>query len=204
MNLFKLQIGCRQDGFSMIELLVTTCTFLLLSSLLFGLLIEIQQLAVEWVEVQGAVENTRLVLDRVGHFLRQAGNDPRGRGFPVITIFSPVEVRLRSDLTGSTRSDRGDPDGDTEEPWEDIVIRYSPSADKVSIVHGRGPAQTIAQEITGFSIQFYDEQGAETNDGSRARTALVTATGCSTHPIRRTGRRFAITLSSFVHLNRVI
>jgi len=132
---------------------------------------------------------------------------PHNRGFEAITIVSPAEVRVRSDLTGAAapaHPNRGDPDGDTEEPWEDIVIRYGLSADTVSIVHGRGPAQTIAQEITGFSIQFYDEWGAETEDGSRARMALVTVTGRSIHRISRTGRRFAVTLSSFVHLNGVI
>jgi hypothetical protein len=196
----------RNDGFALIELLIAAFLLLVLGLLLCSILTRIQVSAADWAEIQGALDNTRLAVDRVAHLLREAGNDPYNQGFAALHIVSPLELRLRSDLTGSVgpaKSNRGDPDGDTQDPWEDIVIRYSLSADMVTIVHGRGPAQTVAQEISDFSIRFYDQGGLETTDGNRARLARISATGRSIHRLHRNGKRFSITLTSFVHLTGV-
>ena len=81
--------GRLYSGFGLTEFLMSTLVFLVMASMLFGLLVEIQRKASYQAEMQSVLNNTRLALQTVGRYLRQAGNDPLGIGVSGITIISP-------------------------------------------------------------------------------------------------------------------
>jgi Tfp pilus assembly protein PilV len=193
-----------EAGFSLAEMLISSLLFLVLALALFGLLNELQRTAVCWTAAQQVLENTRIGIDTAVRALQQAGNDPHGTGFEAITIEGATECRIRSDLTGSTGAAKGDPDGDTEDSWEDIIIRYNPGADTFLIVHRGGRAQTVVQNISDFSLQFFDETGLRTNSGAEACTALVTITGVGTAADPMNRSVFAMRLSSYVQLAKTL
>lgn len=197
--------GFRGDsGFSMVEFII--CSFILLSAggAASTLLVQIQRLASYRTEVQSVIENTRIAMDTVARIIRQAGNDPRGAGFPGLTIISPTEARIRSDLTGSAEAsgfqDKGDPDGDTDDTGEDVTIRYNAATDALELVSGGGAAQSIANYISGFHLEYLDASGGFTNAGADVHKIRITVTGATNLADPQTGRVFSLQVASDVQL----
>ena len=188
-----------QAGFSLAEFLIATLIMLVAAASVFGILAEIQQSVSFQTEVQSVLDNTRLALQTTGRYIRQAGNDPLGIGLTGITIISPTEVRIQSDLTGSAgpgNPDKGDPDGDTNDSAEDVTIRYNGSTRSLEIIPEGGPAQVVAGYISGLSFQYYDADGKPTSNGNAVSTINVTVSGASLLPDPRTHQIFGVQLSS--------
>ncbi len=185
-----------EAGFTLAELLVSSLLLLLISASVFNSLAESQSASSYQIEVQAVLDNTRVVLETVERYIRQAGNDPYRTGFPGITIAGDSEINLKSDLTGSSGNpDKGDPDGDILDSGEDVTIRYNAAARSVELVPAGGSAQAIAGYISAFSMQYYDAAGAVTAAGDRVRRIKVRVSGASTVPNPKTGKIFGITLT---------
>jgi Tfp pilus assembly protein PilW len=195
--------GGTAQGFSLAEFLISTLVTLLISAAVFSIVGETQWAAAYQTEVQAALCNARLAITAVDRHIRQAGNDPLGAGFQGITIISPTEVHVRSDLTGSAgpgNPDKGDPDGDINDSGEDVAIRYNAAARSLELVPAGGSAQTIADSISGFSMQYYDGAGAITNLGANVRRINVTVSACAAVPSQQTHEVYGVTLNSDVHI----
>lgn len=65
-----------EAGFTLAELMISMLIFLVLSSGVFALIIEMERAAGYQAEVQAVLNNSRLAIQTVGRLLRQAGNDP--------------------------------------------------------------------------------------------------------------------------------
>jgi Tfp pilus assembly protein PilW len=189
-----------ESGFSLVEFLISTLVLLLLSAAVFGMLAQTQHAAGFQAEVQAVLENTRLAMNTVDGYLRQAGNDPRGAGFQGLTIVSATEVRVRSDLTGSASAsglpDKGDPDSDTTDANEDVTVRYSAGSSTLEIVPNGGVAQPVADHISAFSMQYFDAAGASTTVGANVRKVQLTITGTTALPDPQTRQPFSMRLTS--------
>lgn len=174
------------SGFSLIEFLVASIVLLILSYSVFSSLNEIQQAASRQADTQEVLDNTRIALETVTRCIRQAGNDPLGIGIEAVSIVSPEEVRIRSDLTGSEgpgKPNRGDPDGDINDFGEDVSIRYNSLRRRIEMVSGDGPAQIVADRISGFSLEYFDDEGLPTENSAAVQKIRVEISG--------TGRRQA-------------
>jgi type II secretory pathway pseudopilin PulG len=192
-----------EQGFSLVEFLVSSLIVLVMAASVFGLLSNTQRTASYQTEVQGVLENTRLAMETVERILQQAGNDPLHAGFPGITITSATEVRVRSDLTGSAgpgSPDKGDPDGDTDDANEDVTIRFSANALSIELISAGGTAQPIASNISTFTMQYFDGNGVATNTGNDVRRIRFSLTGTSPFPDPQTHRVFSMQLSSDIQL----
>lgn len=188
-----------QSGFGLAEFLMSSLILLIAALSVFGVLTDVQRSAGYQTEVQSVLNNTRLAMQTVGRYLRQAGNDPLGSGQSGITIVSATEVRVRSDTTGSAGSgnpDKGDPDGDTHDSGEDITIRYNSTTRSLEIITESGAAQIVAGYISGISFQYYDLSGGPTATGNDVRRINVTVSGTSLLPDPVTRRSFGVRLSS--------
>jgi hypothetical protein len=188
-----------QSGFGLAEFLVSSLILLVTAASVFGLLSEVQRKTGYQSEVQSVLNNTRLAMQIVGRCLRQAGNDPQGKGIPGISIVGPSEVWIRSDLTGSAGSgnpDKGDPDGDTFDSGEDVTIRYNSTTRSLEIVPRGSSAQVVAGYISGLSFQYYDLAGGPAASGSDVCRVKVTISGTSLLPDPDTHRSFGVQLSS--------
>jgi Tfp pilus assembly protein PilW len=192
--------GVDDPGFSLVEFVISSAILLIICASIFALLAETQRSAGYQGEVQSVLENTRLALETVERFIRQAGNDPVGTGVSSLTIVSSSEIRLRSDLTGSAGADKGDPDGDTSDSGEDVTIRYDGSARSLELIPHPGSAQAIANYISAFSMQYYDSVGAATIMGGEVRMIRIDITGATTLPSPQTREIFSLQLTSEVQL----
>jgi hypothetical protein len=135
----------------------------------------------------------------VGRYIRQAGNDPLDQGFIAITLIEPSRVGIASDITGSAgpgNPDKGDPDGDTLDSGEDVLIRYNGTTRSLEIVPKGGSAQVVAGYISGLSFQYYNSEGGLAATGNDVRKIKVTISGTSLLPDPDTHRNFGVRLSS--------
>ena len=141
-------------------------------------------------------------METLERIIQQAGNDPLTTGFSGLTITSATDIRVLSDLTGSAgpaSPDKGDPDGDTNDSGEDVRIRFDVGDHAIELVVG-GTAQPIANNISDFSLQFFDRDGVATNVGDDVRRIRISLTGASPVPDPQTGHTFSLHLSSDVQL----
>jgi prepilin-type N-terminal cleavage/methylation domain-containing protein len=188
-----------QAGFTLTEFLISALILLVVASAVFGIISEIQQTAGYQTEVQSVLNNTRIAMQTIGRYIRQAGNDPRGSGLAAVTIISATEVRIQSDITGSSGAgnpDKGDPDGDTNDSGENVTIRYNSNTRSLEIVPDGGPAQVVAGYISGLSFQYSDAGGGVTTVGSNVRKITITVSGASLLRNPRTHRVFAVKIAS--------
>jgi Tfp pilus assembly protein PilW len=203
-TLVRCSVGRIQSGgFSLVEFLIASLVFLAISGALFEVLGRIQRSASYQAEILGVLENTRIALETVERIVQQAGNDPRGFGFKSIVIVSATEVRVLSDLTGSAAPafpDKGDPDGDLSDSYEDVTISYNASSQALELATGDGSAQPVANSISAFRIDYFDGQGAATVRGDEVCRMRITVTGTSTLPDPVTGIPFSMELSCDIRL----
>ncbi len=192
------QSGSR-SGFALAEFLIAAAVLLILSSFIFGMLVEVQQSSSYQAEVHSVLNNTRIAMQTVQRHIRQAGNDPLGAGIIGITAVSAQEIRIRSDITGSAgpgNPDKGDPDGDTNDSGENIGIRFNSRSRSLEIVPEGGGTQIVAGSISGLSFLFYDADGNLTAAGSEIRRIGVSISGSSLQKDPRTGKAFGVQLNS--------
>jgi type II secretory pathway pseudopilin PulG len=191
------------SGFALAELLVSAFILLVICSAVFGMLSETQHAAGYQTETQTVLSNVQIAMQLVERCIRQAGNDPLKIGLTGITIVSPTEVRIQSDLTGSRgpgEPDKGDPDGDINDSGENVAIRYNNAARTLEIVPGGGPAQIAAGEISGFSLQYFDASGNPTTAGNDVRKIRVAISGAGSTPNPQTHQIFGVQLVSDIQI----
>jgi Tfp pilus assembly protein PilW len=193
-----------ESGFSLVEFLLSTFILLVVASAVFAMLSQTQRAASYQAEVQAVMDNARTAMDTVERTIRQAGNDPRQTGLVGLEIASATQLRVRSDLTGSAAGsgnpDKGDPDGDTGDAGEDVVILYNATNRAVELVPNGGSAQAIANYISAFNMQYFDAAGAATGAGANVRKVRVTLTDSTTLPDPQTRQIFGMQQSSDIQI----
>jgi Tfp pilus assembly protein PilW len=191
-----------EAGFSLTELLICALVLLAVTSAAFSIMSEIQRTAGHQAEMQSVLNNTRIAMQIIERYIRQAGNDPSASGLNGITIVSATEVQIHSDLTGSAAGnpDKGDPDGDIDDSGENVTIRFNDKTHAIEIVPSGGPPQIIAGYISDLLFQYYDASGAITSVDCKVRKISVSISGTSTLPNPQTHRFFGVRLCSEVLL----
>jgi len=186
-------------GFSLVELLMATLILCILTASLFPMLNDFQRETAYRKETQAVLDNTRIALETLEKYIRQAGNDPHGAGFQGIAIVSDQAVTVQSDLKGSHGPDKGDPNGNTSGPDENVTLRFNPANQSVEIVSG-GTAQIVCNRINDLKFRYYDADGNITMDGSRVRRIAVTISGKADIPNPVTRKFFGIELEREIRI----
>jgi len=190
-------------GFSLIEFMLSSLILLLIAGAAFEVLSRAQRTAAMQSDMQEMTDNARNAMETVARYLRQAANDPLGAGFDGITVVGPSEVRLRADLTGScgrSNPDKGDPDGDLDDSSEDVRIFYNASDRTLELIPSEASPQVIAGNISEFSMQYFDSEGAETLSGPEIRRIGVSLTTTGSLPDPRTSQYLHIRLTCDVRV----
>ncbi|NWG11912.1 MAG: hypothetical protein HXY20_00065 [Acidobacteria bacterium] len=182
----------RESGFSLVEFLISTLVLLLVATAVFAVLAETQRAASYQTEVQAVMDNSRVALETLERILRQAGNNPQGAALTPITIISPTEVQVQSDLTGSVPPDRGDPDGQIDDPGENLTIRYNAGNRTIELIPNGGSAMPVANYISAFTIEWFDALGAATVNGAAATRARIRLTATTAVPNPQTRQIFGM------------
>jgi hypothetical protein len=187
----------REDnGVGIVEFLMSALIVIALSASVFAVLTDMQTNAGYQSEVLSVMENTRVAMNTLGHYIVQAGSNPRSASFIPITITGSTQVQICSDITGSSGGNQGDGDGDILDTDENLTIRYNSNAQSIELVDGNGTVQTLAYYISGFSLQYFDKNGATTTAGNDVRKIRVAISGASTATNPRTKKAFGINLTS--------
>jgi type II secretory pathway component PulJ len=193
----------KESGFTMTEFLTAALILMVISASIFRSLSDTQSSAAYQSEVHSVLDNTRLAMQLVERQIRQAGNDPFHTGVSGITIISGSQLRIRSDLTGSSGAgnpDKGDPDGDISDSNEDVTIRYNEAARTLELVPAGGPAQAVAGCISALTFQYFDANGNVTNVGSEVRRVRVSISGSSLQPNPLTRELFGVQITSDIEI----
>jgi prepilin-type N-terminal cleavage/methylation domain-containing protein len=196
--------SCSDKGFTLIEFLFSSLVLLVVTSAAFTMLAETQQTTGFQSEIQAVVNNTRIAMQTVERHLRQAGNDPLNTGLSGLSglvLLDTDKIQIRSDLKGSfgpVSPNKGDPDGDINDSDENIILRFNPSSSSIEIVPEGGPPRIIANYITSFSVELFDETGNSAVSDDDTRKVAVFITGSSRGPDPRTGDLFSFTLHSVI------
>jgi hypothetical protein len=194
----------KESGFGLVEFLMSALVVVTLSAGIFSILTDMQSTSGYQSEVLSVTENTRVAMSTLERLIVQAGNNPSSASFTPVTITGSTQVQLCADLTGSSGGSQGDPDGDILDVDENVTIQYNATARSIELVAGDGTTQTLANYISGFSFQYYDENGNTTTVGADVRKIKVTISGASSVANPRTKKTFGLTLTSdFTLPNRV-
>jgi len=188
-------------GFSIAEFLIASLILLVVSTIALGIAGDIQRITSYQAEVAAVMSNLRLAMETVEQFIRQSGNDPHQTGLTGLTLNSFSEIHVQSDITGSaapSNPDKGDPDGDTDDSGEDIIVRHNASSRTLEIIPSGGSAQAVANFIEDFHIEGYDSDGLATLTGSQVCRVSVTLTAATTLRDPQTGNVFGLQLTRSV------
>jgi hypothetical protein len=189
--------GIRAErGFALAEFLISTVIVTSLSAGLFAMLSDVQSTSGYQTEVLSVMENTRVAMGAIERHIAQTGNNPLSAAFTPVTIASGTQVQLCADLTGSAGGNQGDPDGDILDADENITIRYNQTNRSIELVAGDGTVQTLADHISGFSLQYYGADGAVTAVGANVRKIRVSISGSSAVANPRTKKTFGLTITN--------
>jgi hypothetical protein len=189
-----------ENGFALVEFLISSIVVLIMSGGIFMMLTDVQSTSGYQSEVLSVMENTRVAMRALEHYIVQTGNNPKGATFAPITITDATKVQLCSDLTGSAGGDQGDPDGDILDAEEDVTIQYigaNTDPDKAYTIEfvTKDGTQTLARGITSLNMEYLDANGNSTTTAADIRKIRVTITGSSAKPNPRTHKTFGITLN---------
>jgi prepilin-type N-terminal cleavage/methylation domain-containing protein len=196
--------GSGQSGFTLTESLISTLVLLIASAAVFSALAEIQNAAGYQSEVQSVLDNTQIAMLTVQRHIRQAGNDPLGSGIAGITIVSPEEMQIRSDITGSVgpgNPDKGDPDGDIGDSAENVTIRYNKATRSLEVIPEGGSAQIVAGYISSLAFTYYDAGGSAAATGAEVRKIGISISGASLRPNPLTHRIFGMQLNGEIRVS---
>jgi hypothetical protein len=186
----------KESGFGLVEFLMSALVVVSMSAGIFTILTSMQSDSSYQSEVLSVMENTRVSMSTLGRCIVQAGSNPYSASFTPVTITSSTQVQLCADLTGSSGSSQGDPDGDILDADENVTIRYNQTARSIELVDGNGTAQTLANYISAFTLNYFDKDGNVTTVGADVRKIRVTISGSSTVANPRTKKTFGLSLTS--------
>lgn len=193
-----------QSGFTLAEFMVAVSILLVLSSVTFSMLAEIQQSGSYQAEMQAVMNNAQIAMQTAERYIRQAGNDPHEIGITGITIVSSQEVKILSDITGSAgpaNPDKGDPDGDIGDSGESVAIRFNARTRSLEVVSESGSAQVVAGSISGLSFRYYDADGNTTLSGGEVRKVGISVSASSQQKDPRTGKAFGVQIESEIQIS---
>ena len=185
-----------ERGFTLTEFLISSIVVMILAAGLFTMLTDAQSTSGYQTEVLTVMENTRVAMNIIGRHIAQTGNNPLEATFTPLTIVNGSQVRLCADLTGSAGGDTGDPDGDILDANESIIVRYNQTRKSIELIDGNGTVQTLADHISGFSLQYLDAAGASTTVATDVRVIRVNISGSSTVANPSTHKTYGLTIGS--------
>jgi Tfp pilus assembly protein PilW len=189
-----------ESGFSLVEFLIAAVILVALGATAFSAMAEMQRTASYQTEVQSVNQNLRIAMDTLSRYVKQAGNNPRAAAFEGITITGATQVRLRADVTGLAGGNLGDSDGDTADLDEDVTIRFNAAQRSIEMVLPNGDTRSIANYVTGFSMQYFDRLGVATGVGADVRRIRITITAGTLVAHPQTHRIYRITEASDVQV----
>ena len=161
----------QEYGFTLMELLIAMAmSSIVLSAVISTFVVQRKTYAVQ-EQITEMVQTARAAMDMMGHEIRMAGYNPQGASFCGIQS-NDAKLRIRADLRGAGAHDP--PDGDTNDPNEDITYKYYDATNQIKRKTGTGYFQPFAEHIQAFSFTCLDSTGGPTTISADIRQIKIT------------------------------
>ncbi len=167
----------KENGFSLIELLIASVIVLMILGILSTIILGINRTYSQQRPRIEAVNDATAALDMIGRLIRMAGNNPSDiAGLQGIDPGVPVSgqyntIRIRSDWHGATN--QSEPDGDTNDVFEDTTFSVSAGI----LMKQELPADLIPVEfldnVTGLRFTYYDTNNVLIADPVTNQSAIA-------------------------------
>jgi type IV pilus assembly protein PilW len=166
-------------GFTLIELLIAVAlSSIVLAALVSTFVVQRKSYVVQ-EQITEMVQTARAAVDMMSREIRMAGYNPRRTSLQGIP-YHATQLRIRADLRGDGANDP--PDGDTNDPNEDITYKYYDATDQIKRKTGRGYFQPFAENIQTFTFLYLDSEGNPTTTTADIRQIGITITARTERP----------------------
>lgn len=158
-----------ERGVTLLELLVALVLGVLLIAGVLAVWRETQVAYLDGAEAAEAQQSLRVAMERVVEVVRNAGANPTGiLNFSAFGQAGEECLRVFADLQGD--ADGSPPDGDINDPWEDLRFEYMGGVFRQR--NGAGGSQSLAFGIIPNPgpvpiFQYFDQAGAPIAAGGR-------------------------------------
>jgi len=169
-------------GVTLIELMIAMTIFLLVLGAIYSTFQSQHKSYLVQEEVAAMQQNIRAAMYHIQREIRMAGCDPTGNANAGITTANADSIRFTEDVWDG--SDGSDPDGDADDPNEDITYNLDDSdGDGVDDELDRNN-QTVAQNIDALNFVYLDANGIETAVLADIRSVEITIVARISRPLR--------------------
>jgi len=173
--------GTRQtNGFTLVEVLIAMGLGGLLMTTVIGMFIAQRRSYETQEQIAEMVQTARAAVDMLCREVRMAGFNPTGASFQGIP-YHANELRILADLSGTNPHDP--PDGDTDDPNEEITYVYDGKNKQIDRNSGGGN-QPFAENIEAFAFVHLDGDGSPTVISAQIRQVRVSITARTANPDR--------------------
>jgi len=177
--------GTRQvNGFTLVEVLIAMGLGGLLMTTVIGMFVAQRKSYEIQEQIAEMVQTARAAVDMLCREVRMAGFNPTGASFQGIP-YHANELRILADLRGTNPHDP--PDGDTDDPNEQITYVYDGKNKQIARNTGGGN-QPFAENIEAFAFAHLDADGYPTVTSSQIRQVRVSITARTAKPDRSYAR----------------
>jgi type IV pilus assembly protein PilW len=183
----------KEQGFTIVELLVAMAVSLLALGAIYSTFQSQHKSYLMQEEVAAMQQNMRAAMYHIQREIRMAGCDPTGNAGAGIVTANADSIKFTEDVRGV--SDGSDPNGDIDDPNEDITYNLDDSdGDGVDDELDRNN-QTVAQNIDALNFVYLDADGNQTATLTDIRSVEITI-------VARTGRALRATKDNNLYKNQ--
>jgi prepilin-type N-terminal cleavage/methylation domain-containing protein len=138
----------KQDGFTMVELMVTTVALAIILAVVNSVFFTSNDMYSRTNQRADLQMDNRLGMGIMAREIRHAGCDPQEIGITGVVRAAADTIRVRADMDG---------DGaiQTAEPSEDITYFYNPAQQTIFRDPGTGP-QPIVDNVSAMTLTYLD------------------------------------------------
>jgi len=150
----RIPLKISDQGFTIVELLIALVVSLLALGAIYSTFLNQQKSYQVQEETAAMHQNIRAAMFYMQREIRMAGCDPVGSANARIITADRNKIRFTEDVVGNNPGD--DPEGNTDDPNEDIT--YSVSGNNLvreNVLLGGG-AQTVAENIDAIDFVYLD------------------------------------------------
>jgi type IV pilus assembly protein PilW len=178
----KTKRSLNEQGFTIIELLVSMAVFLLAIGAIYSTFQTQHKSYLMQQEVAAMQQNLRAAMFYMQREIRMAGCDPLGTAGAGIFTANSDSISFTEDVRGDSAG--SDPDGALDDPNENITYNLDDSdGDGIDDELDRNN-QTVAQNIDALNFVYLDANGIETAVLADIRSVEITIVARISRPLR--------------------
>lgn len=176
-----INLRTRNEGFTLVELLVATAIGLIVLSAVYSTYTTQQRSYILQEQIATMQQNLRAAMYFMVREIRMAGCDPTGDALAGITGAGPTSISFTRDIRSTDDLTDHTADGDTDDTGESITYQFVDSdGDGVNDRITRNN-QALAENIDALDFVYLNSAGAPTASIAQMRSVQVTV-------VARTGR----------------